>query len=151
MTITRWFGLCLGLTMLSMPACKRETTAPAPAPGVEGARVPGTVNEPSTNEATAVPGTQGQTAEQIAQARCAREVRCGKVGAGKDYASQEACVTKIRADWRDDLNARECPGGVVQKELAECLEEIRNDDCGNPFDSLSRIAACRESDLCKAT
>jgi hypothetical protein len=38
----------------------------------------------------------------------------------------------------------------VEKELDECLEEIRNEDCGNPFDTLGRLAACRENDICKA-
>ena len=70
------------------------------------------------------------------------------MGTDKSFGFQEA---KVRADWRDDLKARECPGVVVQKELAECLEEIRNDDCGNPLDSLGRMLACRKSDLCKGT
>jgi hypothetical protein len=53
------------------------------------------------------------------------------------------------ADTRDDLNAKDCPGGIDQKELKECLEETSNSDCKNPFDEAGRLAACRTSDLCR--
>lgn len=150
MKLTQWMGLFLGVSVLVGPACKRDTPpTTVDQPGV--VNVPNATNEPSTNEATAVPGSQARSAEQIAEARCAREARCGNVGAGKEFASEDVCVAKIKVDWREDLTARECPGGVVQKELTECLEEIRNDDCNNPFDSLGRVLACRESDLCKGT
>lgn len=90
----------------------------------------------------------GKPAEKIAQARCEREQRCGNVGAGKEYSSMSACVQKTSADWRDDLNAYECPEGVVDKELSECLEEVRNEDCENPFDKLGSVVACRAGDIC---
>ena len=48
----------------------------------------------------------------------------------------------------DGLNGRDCPGGVDQRELSECLTEVNNQDCGNPLDALGRIAACRASDIC---
>lgn len=41
-------------------------------------------------------------------------------------------------------------GGIVLKEFDECLEEVRNEDCDAPFNTLGRIAACRESDICKS-
>jgi hypothetical protein len=36
------------------------------------------------------------------------------------------------------------------KELDECLKEIAEYECDNPFDALAKLAACRESDICKA-
>ncbi|MGK4005216.1 DUF6184 family natural product biosynthesis lipoprotein [Sorangium sp. So ce1036] len=89
--------------------------------------------------------------DSIVQARCDREARCNNIGADRAYASKEACDSRVRAEWRDELNFAECPGGIDPKELNECLQEIRNDDCGNPFDTLGRIVACRSSDLCRAT
>ena len=59
-------------------------------------------------------------------------------------------MSEVGTEWKDELNAIECPDGVVEKELNECLEEVRNEDCANPFDTLGRIVACRESDLCNA-
>ena len=108
-------------------------------------------NEPSTNRATAKPGFQGTAVSQITKARCAREARCGNFGPDKTYASDQDCSAKISEEWRDDLNAYECPGGVVMKELSECLEEIKNEDCAQPFDTLGRIVACRSTDICKAS
>jgi hypothetical protein len=107
-------------------------------------------NEPSTNEATAKKGLQAATVRQITSARCAREQKCGNVGAGKDYASAQTCEAKIGEEWADEINAYDCPGGVVEKELGECLTEIKNEDCDSPFDTLGRIVACRSSDICKA-
>ncbi|WP_438040847.1 DUF6184 family natural product biosynthesis lipoprotein [Sorangium sp. So ce128] len=129
--------LAAGVPLL-VAACKREeralgTTPPPGAPQVE----------PGVTTVSAV--------DSIVAARCDREARCNNIGADREYASQEACATRIRAEWRDDLNFAECPGGIDSKELTECLQEIRNDDCNNPFDTLDRIVACRSSDLCQAT
>jgi hypothetical protein len=88
-------------------------------------------------------------AESIADARCAREQKCNNIGADKRYSSMSDCLARIRNDWKDDLNARECPNGVDQKELNECLSEIRNENCGNPFDTLGRVAACTAAQICE--
>jgi hypothetical protein len=86
--------------------------------------------------------------DEIANARCQREQGCGNVGKDRKYASGDACREKIAGEWVDDLNRFDCPGGYDKKELDECLEEIRNEDCKNPFDTLGRILACRASDIC---
>jgi hypothetical protein len=108
------------------------------------------VIEPSTNEATAKKGLEAATLKKISNARCAREQKCGNIGADEDYASLEACEQKITADWADEINAYDCSGGIVEKELDECLQEIENEDCTSPFDTLGRVVACRSSDICKS-
>jgi hypothetical protein len=87
--------------------------------------------------------------DEIALARCARERRCGNVGVEEDYASDADCVTEVKADWRDDLNALDCPGGIDGEALSDCLDEIRDEDCGDPVESLQRIAACNAADICE--
>ena len=82
-------------------------------------------------------------------ARCERESRCKNVGPDQGYASVDACKSEIRTEWKDDLSAMECGGGIVQEELDECLEEIRNENCANPFHTLRRLGACRSNDICK--
>lgn len=97
------------------------------------------------------PGAGGITAQAVAElsaARCAREARCGNVGADKDYSSQAQCETKMTANMKDELNAYECPNGIVMKEFSECLQAIRNETCGSPLDTIGRVMACRESDIC---
>jgi hypothetical protein len=97
-----------------------------------------------------VGGTVGNTnaIERIVASRCAREQSCSNVGVDKKYANTPACTAKLRADMKDDLNAKDCPRGIDAKELNECLDEIRKESCNNPIDTINRLAACRTSDLC---
>jgi hypothetical protein len=88
-------------------------------------------------------------AESIAESRCERERHCDNIGENKKYSSASECLSRIRADWKDDLNARECPDGVQQSQLDECLSKIRSEDCGSPFDTLSRVAECTSGQICK--
>lgn len=87
-------------------------------------------------------------AESIAEARCVREQRCDNVGDNKKYSSVSDCTTRIRADWKDDLNARECPRGVKRAQLDECLDKIRAEECGSPFDTLARVSECTAGQIC---
>jgi hypothetical protein len=103
---------------------------------------------PARSEPSAGAATTSATAS-IADSRCERELRCENVGPDKKYSSMQDCKDRITTDWRDDLNARECPGGINRAELEECLAEIRNEDCANPFDTLSRVAACTVGQLCE--
>ena len=89
--------------------------------------------------------------DRIVAARCAREATCNNIGADKSFATRDACSQKLRGDMRDDLGANECPHGVDQKELNECLQSIQKEDCNNPIDMIGRLAACRTSDLCQST
>ena len=90
---------------------------------------------------------EGIAAELLA--RCARELRCENIGPDKKYSSMDDCEARVKSDWRDDLNARECPSGIDQAQLNESLDEIRNEDCANPFDTLGRVAACTVGQLCE--
>ncbi|HEX5659270.1 MAG TPA: DUF6184 family natural product biosynthesis lipoprotein [Polyangiales bacterium] len=150
--------------------CDRKTEPPAPAadepkvavsPVVEKATV-GVIEviDAGADAAPAVVGTSitavvvhghPQVVDGIANARCQREKRCKNIGKDKKFASLDACRSQIREDWRGELNAYECPGGVDAKELAECLREVQNENCKNPFDTLERVIACRSSDLCLST
>lgn len=96
----------------------------------------------------AVGGITAQAVAELSGARCAREARCGNVGADKDYTSQAQCETKMTASMKDELNAYECPNGIVSKQFTECLTAIRNEECGSPLNTLERVMACRESAIC---
>jgi len=89
-------------------------------------------------------------AEQIAQSRCEREQQCGNIGKDQTYSSSQDCLARIQGDWKDDLNARECPGGINQKELDECLAQVRGEACSNPFDTLARVTECTSGQICIA-
>ena len=87
-------------------------------------------------------------AEQIADARCEREQQCGKIGKDQTYSSSQDCLARIQSDWKDELNTRECPGGINERELSECLGQVRSEACSNPFDTLARITECTAAQIC---
>ena len=84
----------------------------------------------------------------IATARCDRELKCKNIGTNQKYLTTDECITKLQNDKRTAINAQECPGGVSDPDLASCLKSIREEDCGNPLDSVSRLTACRAGALC---
>ncbi len=87
--------------------------------------------------------------DAITASRCQRETRCENVGSGRKYSSETDCLQTVRADWRDDLNARECPEGVDQGQLDECLAKVRSEDCNAPFDTLARVTECTANQICR--
>jgi len=121
------------------PMKPHESTTPNPNETPE--------REPAPSQAAA--DMTQRAVEAITSARCEREARCKNIGPDQDYATMAACEAGIRSEWKDDLNAMECGGGVVQKELDECLEQVRNENCANPFQTLGRMGACHSKTLCK--
>jgi hypothetical protein len=109
--------------------------------------VPGAAEEGRTERVTAA---GNQTIDRITHARCLREERCGNVGPDRRFVSMQSCMNKTRTEWQDELDARECPGGVVQGAFSECLARIEQEACDEALDSLGHIAACGESDICNS-
>lgn len=134
------FTLIAGLG-ISLVGCNKEAERPAAEP------TPPTVagRDPVTNS----PSPPASARDSIAEARCARERHCNNIGDNKKFSSQQDCLSRIRADWKDDLNARECSSGINQQQLDECLTAVRGEDCDNPFDTLSRVAACTKGQICE--
>jgi Family of unknown function (DUF6184) len=95
-----------------------------------------------------VPGEPSSAVGKIASARCDREVRCNNVGAKEKYSSRGDCVTRMQDDKRDDINEKDCPRGIDQKQLTACFTAIRDEACGNPLDTISRLTACRAGGIC---
>ena len=88
--------------------------------------------------------------DSIAAARCDREVKCNRVGAHGKYASHGACVAEFKRDLRSDLHGDVCADGVREKELNDCLQAIRVEQCGNALelDAVIHMKACRIENLC---
>jgi hypothetical protein len=131
-------ALC-SLSFVVLAACSKTNDRTVAANGTE----PVVTQNPTPANATR------SAAESIAISRCQREQACDNVGVDKKYVSASDCLTRIRADWKDDLNARECPGGVNQHQLDQCLTKIKAEDCGSPFDTLSRLTECTAGQICE--
>jgi hypothetical protein len=86
--------------------------------------------------------------ERVVAARCARETACNNIGSDKHFTDYDVCARQLRTKIGEDLKPSECPEGIDTKELDECLDSIRTESCNNPIDTISRLAACRTSDMC---
>ena len=114
-----------------------------------------TEGEPAMRPASATnpdPATSQTTVNginEISEARCDREVRCGGVGPDKTYGTRDQCIFELNSAGYGDLDAEACPKGLDQNELGKCLSEIAAERCGRPLDTLERLVACRSAMLCK--
>ncbi|MBI2394470.1 MAG: hypothetical protein HYV09_33175 [Deltaproteobacteria bacterium] len=86
--------------------------------------------------------------DRLADARCAREEKCGNVGRGLEYDTKDQCLTIMRGKKTDDLRLENCPGGIKDQDFNECLSDIQRESCDNPLDSLMRLKECRSSEIC---
>jgi hypothetical protein len=94
------------------------------------------------------PADPSSAVAKIASARCEREVKCNNVGSKEKYSTRADCVTRMQDDKRDAVNEKDCPGGIDRKQLNACLSAIRDEACGNPLDSISRLVSCRSGSIC---
>lgn len=86
--------------------------------------------------------------DRVVAARCQREAACSNIGSDKHFTNPDTCARELHSKVGADLTASECPRGIDAKELDECMESIRTESCNNPVDTISRLAACRTSEMC---
>lgn len=85
---------------------------------------------------------------RLTKARCERETTCGRIGRGQFFPDGGACERDLRARANADLLARECPRGIHERQLEDCLYEVRREACGNPRHTAERIDVCADGMLC---
>lgn len=85
---------------------------------------------------------------RLTEARCARARACNNIGPKESYTDDAACKRENRHDLESELRPGECPRGIKEDKLSNCLQEIRNQKCGNPFDSISKSVSCRTGLMC---
>lgn len=84
----------------------------------------------------------------IATARCDRELRCKHIGPKEKFPTRGDCLADVQADKREDLNIDTCPAGIKEKELNQCVQSIRDEECGHSLHAITRLNACRTGNLC---
>ncbi len=85
---------------------------------------------------------------QIASVRCARENACGNVGAGHTYPTYDVCNDDMRRENRRRLGGSVCANGVDPYTLGQCVDDIRNEPCGQPGTLISP-PSCATERICK--
>ena len=127
-------AIVFGATSLVLVlACNHES---APAQGV------------TTTTAGAGVVANDDAVKRLTDARCDRAKACNEIGQKEKYPDDAACKRENQHDLQADLRPGECPRGIRQDKLANCVQEIRNEKCGNILDKVSRLATCRTGSLC---
>ena len=93
-------------------------------------------------------GPNDDAVRRLTDAHCDRAKACNRFGPSASYADEGACKREVHHDMQADLRVGECPGGIRERRLAQCIQEIQNEKCGNPLDKISRLATCRSGALC---
>lgn len=112
-------------------ATLRTTSPRASAPGVTNAQP-----------------TDDPTVDRLVDARCRREDRCENIGAGRKFASVDACQHELRVSTAEDFNATECPRGLDRGGVELCLGAIQAEHCDRPLDTITRIGDCLSYHIC---
>jgi hypothetical protein len=102
--------------------------------------------EPPMTPASAPSPAARSAGESIAATRCDAEQRCNRIGPSAKYGSRDHCMTVMRDDAAKQVN--HCRLGIDQEDLRECLNEISDQDCSGPLDSIERSINCSVDDLC---
>ncbi|HVJ19995.1 MAG TPA: DUF6184 family natural product biosynthesis lipoprotein [Polyangiaceae bacterium] len=84
--------------------------------------------------------------EQVASARCARELGCDNIGPEKRFSGHEDCMRSLWSNSYDDLGA--CEDGVAREVLRACLDAISQTKCSDAIQHLDDVAACKLAELC---
>jgi hypothetical protein len=85
---------------------------------------------------------------RLTKARCEREVICGQIGRGGAFPDRGACERDLRGRANAELLGRECPRGIHEGHLEDCISEVRKETCGNPRHTAERIDICADGQLC---
>jgi len=94
----------------------------------------------------------GGTVDRLTAARCDREQACNNIGDGKKYSSRHVCMDQVHGSIANDVNSYECPSGLDDSAVNQCLNATTNEECGvHPMEALSRLDKCRSGSMCPST
>jgi hypothetical protein len=160
-------AVVLGLMAAASIGCRRESeqkgeqsrhepsTNVPPAQPAQPAPAPG-AGEPESQQkaigggpATKPKMTPAAAVGSLAAANCDHQVKCNDIGPNKKYKTRAECVTDTVKDKSGSINANACPGGINEENLNYCVKALRDADCGNPLDILTRGEACKTVGICK--
>ena len=85
---------------------------------------------------------------QATKATCDQYQFCGDIGAGKTYATYDACTVQWQANWDSYWPANLCQGKIDQAALHVCLSAIGGTSCTNILDFFSTLGKCSKENIC---
>ncbi|MBX3205052.1 MAG: hypothetical protein KF764_08275 [Labilithrix sp.] len=110
-------------------------------------RAPATT-PPSLSGAELGSSSNDEAVMRVATARCERELACDKIGQGRAYPDQPACLERIGELMDEAAGKRSCPSGTDAVAVEACLFEIQRTPCGGELERSTNIPACTRRALC---
>jgi hypothetical protein len=101
----------------------------------------------TTTGAHGTPDPNEPTIERFANVRCAHELTCNNIGAGKKWTDEAACRREVRQNVHADFRQSECHTILADK-LQACVDAIHDERCDVIID-FTRVTACRKGNICK--
>jgi hypothetical protein len=138
----RTMGALSIATMGLLLACEHAEDTSAAAPGTNTGHWEVGATNTQANRADAA------IVEKLSTTRCDREQTCNNVGGGQKYVSRDVCMQQMRGSIANDLNTYDCPRGIDGNEVEHCVMAIKNEECSNPLDTITRMQKCRSGALC---
>ena len=86
--------------------------------------------------------------ETAATKSCDYFKRCNAIGDGKQYASYDECMTKLRATWLDAWPTAICEGHVNSAAMDSCFKAMDNTACDSLIDYLATLDKCDKKNTC---
>lgn len=104
----------------------------------------GKTPEPGTTLTSGEPGSTS-SAERVRLALAA--ARCDRPGPScAAYANRDACIAEERRALSADLDLHYCARGIEQRDVDDCVAEIRRTPCSTP---VRDITFCRTDSICR--
>ena len=85
-----------------------------------------------------------QAVHEVAARRCARQLSCERIGAGKMWPTFDACSRDLQAVTHEYLFGT-CTAGIHATRLATCLADVDQQPCEQ---TAMPVASCRDEPLC---
>ena len=111
----------------------------------------GTTQTPGTDPGTGAAKRQAAVSEAT-NTNCDTYARCEQIGPGKDYPTQQDCLTSRSSFWNDRWPSASCDGKINNAQVQTCLDGLQTISCNSLIDELKVInTQCAQADICSGS
>ena len=97
------------------------------------------------------PSTQAGARDQASIAACNYYARCMEIGSGKTFASNDDCMTQVKANFQSRWPPDQCMT-ISSTGINNCITAINIASCGNLQDIIDVLGnKCTKANVCTAT
>lgn len=138
-------ALFLGALLLLPVSCRRSSQDRGAATVTTGAQT-------TTTGAEAPGGVRmlmnDDAAMMMANTRCQTESACEIAGSPPAFENPDVCRRAFFPQAYATVRDEDCVSGVNERQLAACLDAIRNQGCADPRTAIDTPAPCKRDQLC---